>query len=537
MADDKITDKNKPELHAEKHALNTADAQSARNSDAEQIKVIQDTNPNQHSGSAGGDQDHSIEIVGFEATASRGTKLTEKDLIGTPLLKGHVELNSVTEQGVLERIAALPFEKQAQIIGAGIDAYSHELNRQQFRIFVGAVAGIGDATVGLAQGAESLCRGVYEVAQFSKEVMLNDPAAIGKAENAGAAVGKLLVGGVRIWQLTDTYLGDIGATGEYAKPLKDIAWLGQQIDQRWQGLSPEEKTRLTAKLAVENLAGLAVGLGTTKLAKSAKITEALEQLGSDASQLGGASRDKASKFISKFLDELMPQEMAVTPDGQRIPVPRQPRDNVLMSKADDLNEGHSPHDRTTKDKPAIEKFQPSEKFVAQLERVIQSLDPDELEYLKEHNVRINAVRRITDIKPELNAKTLGIYDPSSKTIYVAEEMLSFGKWVPNNDVMFELRHEFGHAYNATAHRFGEWMSNEPMFKAAFKKDLDNLTPTQRNELPLSSNHKLNMELARDEVYADMYAHAIGLESNNQYSKTLKALFPACLAHLKEEFIR
>ena len=31
-------------------------------------------------GSAGGDLDHSIEIVGFGATVSRKTKLTEKDL-------------------------------------------------------------------------------------------------------------------------------------------------------------------------------------------------------------------------------------------------------------------------------------------------------------------------------------------------------------------------------------------------------------------------------------------------------------------------
>ncbi|MDQ5935346.1 MAG: hypothetical protein QG574_2652 [Cyanobacteriota bacterium erpe_2018_sw_21hr_WHONDRS-SW48-000092_B_bin.40] len=46
--------------------------------------------------------------------------------------------------------------------------------------------------------------------------------------------------GVRLWQVSDAYLGDIGATGDYAKPLNDIAWLGQQIDKRWQAMSPEE---------------------------------------------------------------------------------------------------------------------------------------------------------------------------------------------------------------------------------------------------------------------------------------------------------
>lgn len=556
-----------------------------RNVDVARVSEIQNANPDRHSGSAGGDQDHSLEIIGFGATISRQTKLTEKDLAkdrardltrdlaidGTApnepyVLKGRVVEDALTPQAVLEKIAALPLDKQVQVVGAGIAAYQQELDHQRFRIFVGTVAGVGDGVVGLAEGVEGLGKAVCEVAQFSREVMDNDPRAADRAAKAGEVVGKVLVGGVRLWQVTDAYLGDIGATGDYAKPLKDIAWLGQQIDQRWQAMSPEEKSKLTAKLAVENLAGLAVGFGTTKLAKSMKVTEALEQLGADASQLGSGVREKAGKFISSMLDELMPQEMAVTPDGQRIvisrtprelsagtPEPKSPRDTAMFSMSDDLGEasklpGKSPtskpddlveakpkiRDTDAEVRAAIEKFPPSEKFVAQLERVIESLGSDELEYLRQRGIRVEAVRRVNDILPDMDRATLGIYNPDNRTIYIAEEVLSLGKWRANFDVMFELRHEYGHAYNATAHKFGDWLSDREDFVNAFNKDFENLSLDVQIELKLTSPPKRNLSAVRDEVFADIYAHSTGLQSNNPYSKKMKASFPNCLRFALEE---
>jgi len=556
-----------------------------RNVDVAKVNEIQNANPDRHSGSAGGDQDHSLEIIGFGATVSRQTKLTEKDLakdltkgaakdavIESALpnepyvLKGRVVENAITPQAVLEKIASLPLDKQGQIVGAGIAAYQQELDHQRFRTFVGTVAGVGDGLVGLAEGVEGLGQAVCEVAQFSREVMDNDPRAADKAAKAGEVVGKVLVGGVRLWQVTDAYLGDIGATGDYAKPLKDIAWLGQQIDQRWQAMSPEEKSKLTAKLAVENLAGLAVGFGTTKLAKSMKVTEALEQLGADASQLGSGAREKAGKFISNMLDELMPQEMAVTPDGQRITIPRtprelpgnarepkSPRDTALFSMSDDLGEsaklpGKSPasnaddlveakpqiRDADAEARAAIEKFPPSETFVAQLERVIESLDPFEKRYLERNGIRIEPVRRIDDVKPGLEHKTAGIYEPSRKVIYIAEEVLRRGDWRRNDDLLFMLRHEFGHAFNATANRFGDWLSDRPEFIRAFRADRDKLSPEQLDELRLSLKFK-TLAVARDEVFSDMYAHSTGVTSNNPYSLKMKVAFPLCLQILMEEF--
>jgi hypothetical protein len=250
----------------------------------------------------------------------------------------------VTEQSLLERIGALPLDQQAQVIGAAIKAFDGELTNQQFRIGVGAITGFGDGVVGLAEGAESLGKTIIGVAQFSRDVMANDPAAVETAAKAGESLGKLMVGGVRVFSAANDYVESVGAAtnvGDYGKPLRDVAWLGQQMNNHWESMNPEEKTRLVTKLAVENLGGMATGIATDKLAKSIKITEALEALGAEASTMGAGIHEKAKKLISGMADELLPRPMGVTPDGRLMPIPREPRmpeTKMLMSKADDLGE-------------------------------------------------------------------------------------------------------------------------------------------------------------------------------------------------------
>ncbi|MCX7196202.1 MAG: hypothetical protein NTV37_10135, partial [Proteobacteria bacterium] len=420
---------------------------------------------------------------------SRKTQLTEKDLPKVPseletpksfyatestdkkhlTLKGGVEEVVVTPQAILERIGSLPLDKQAQIVGAGIMTFKQELDHQEYRIFVGAVAGFGDAAVSLTEGVENLGKSVCAVAEFSKELATNDPAAIDKAAQAKEAAGKLFVGCVGLFTIADSYLGDVGATGDYTKPFRDIAWLGQKIDERWQAMSPEEKTRVVTKAATENLAGLAVGLGTAKLAKSMHVVEALEQLGKDASQLGGAARAKSGKFIESILDELLPQPMGVTPDGHLMPIPRTPKDsfvevvkpkapneNIMLSKADDIgdhsprmNDGVKPLRDTEKEiTAALEKFPPSELFAQELKQVADSLTLRQTKYLAERGIDIVPVRRMNDVLPETPEQMLGAFDRIHKKIFIAEEVWSLGQWRKNTDLMFELRHEFGHALNA-----------------------------------------------------------------------------------------
>jgi hypothetical protein len=253
------------------------------------------------------------------------------------LLKGCVEQTEITEQALFRKIAELPPDQQVQVIAASVQAFNQELDHQKARIFIGTVAGFGDGLVSLTSAVEGMGKAVCDVAQFSIEVMLNDPACLDKAEQAGEAVGKLLVGGVRIWQVSDNYLQSVGAAGaggDYCKTFRDIAWLGDRLNQRWQEMSPEDKARLTSKLATENLGILGSGLGISKLAKSMDVAGALEELGTAASELGAGAREKSGKFIAGMVDELAPRPMAVTPEGFMVQLDNSAEANVFMIKGD-----------------------------------------------------------------------------------------------------------------------------------------------------------------------------------------------------------
>lgn len=54
----------------------------------------------------------------------------------------------------------------------------------------------------------------------------------------------------------------------------------------------------------------------------------------------------------------------------------------------------------------------------------------------------------------------------------------------------------------------------------------------KDTLMLSEQFK-PLERAREEVFADMYAHSSGLQSNNPYSQLMKKYFPSCLKYLED----
>jgi len=179
-----------------------------------------------------------------------------------------------------------------------------------------------------------------------------------------------------------------------------------------------------------------------------------------------------------------------------------------------------------------DKLHPSETFQAELQKALESLDPEQRAFLAEHGVEVKPVRRISDAVPGKGDRTAGVYVPNEKTIYIAEEVVKFGRWQPNDDVPFMLRHEFGHALNANAHPFGDWISDQKGFIAAFKEDLAKLPEQTLHDLQLSTAFKSSAG-ARDEVFSDMYAHATGYQSNNPYSQLMKKSFPSCLKFLEE----
>lgn len=237
---------------------------------------------------------------------------------GIEYLEGYKK-PEITEQVLFERVAALPLHHQALVLAAGIQAYRQEIDHQQYRIAVGHITGVGESVVGMAQGADSLGRSICEAAQFSRDIVENNPRAGDTAEAAGHSFGKLLVGGVRVFDAADHYLGSVGAAsseGDHTKAFRDISELGHQMNQKWQSLSPEEKTRLTTKLALDNLGPIAAACAAHKLAKSMDVVGALQDLGKTASTFGGRERDKYQRFIGEVIEQCEPE--LVTNSGHRV---------------------------------------------------------------------------------------------------------------------------------------------------------------------------------------------------------------------------
>ncbi|MBA4027144.1 MAG: hypothetical protein C0473_02780 [Cyanobacteria bacterium DS3.002] len=249
-----------------------------------------------------------------------GLEQKEASLFATGIgyLEGYKK-PEITTQVLFERVAALPLYHQALVFAAGIQAYKQEIDHQQYRIAVGCITGVGESVVGMAQGADSLGKSICEAAQFSRDLVENNPRASDTAEAAGHSFGKLLVGGIRVFDAADNYLGSVGAAsyeGDHTKAFRDISELGHQMNQKWQSMSPEEKTRLTTRLAMDNLGPIAAAGAVNRLAKSMDVVGALQDLGKTASTFGGRERDKYQRFIGEIIEQCEPE--LVTNTGDRL---------------------------------------------------------------------------------------------------------------------------------------------------------------------------------------------------------------------------
>ncbi|MBA4027077.1 MAG: hypothetical protein C0473_02430 [Cyanobacteria bacterium DS3.002] len=249
-----------------------------------------------------------------------GLEQKEASLFATGIwyLEGYKK-PEITTQVLFERVAALPLHHQAIILNAGIQAYHNEINHQKFRIIVGEITGVGESVVGMAQGADSLGKSICDVAQFSRDIAEDNPRAQETATQAGHSFGKLLVGGFSVVKVADNYLGSVGAAsyeGDHTKAFRDISELGHQMNQKWQSMSPEEKSKLTTKLALENLGPIAAAGAVNKLAKSMDVVGALQDLGKTASTFGGRERDKYQRFIADIIEQCEPE--AVTNTGHKL---------------------------------------------------------------------------------------------------------------------------------------------------------------------------------------------------------------------------
>ncbi len=224
-------------------------------------------------------------------------------------------------------------------------------------------------------------------------------------------------------------------------------------------------------------------------------------------------------------------EYAGVPDGYfegMQPTKNAAKDNYMaMSSESDAGGfgGKRPMSRAERAE-ALERNPPSEIFRAEMAKAIDNLEPHLRDYLEEKGVEIKTCRRITDLFPDQKPSTMGCYSIKENSIYIAEEVRSGGQWVKNFDVDFNLRHESGHAFSYTKRGY-EQLSADVKFQKLFAQDIKNIPQDVLKSLDFDINSREGIEFAREEVFADSFAHATGCATKNRYSQLIREHFPSC----------
>jgi len=365
--------------HVEQVEINTPDANAARVAGASDIKAFQDTNLNKHSGSAGGADQESIQIValdknGKEEIIAERAKENKANPVAQMIAQfsdwvesladgqdkerfreevraqssdaGIAKISEPTQplentpDGWLEvghRIAALHLDKQIQVIGnclvIGVQDYQAEQRQRTLGALIGTVQGVGHVAENLAK-----------IADFGAALILNDKDKAGAlAAEFGTSVGQTIVGGVQLFQAVEKYSYDIGYTGDYGKPLRDIQFVANTLNDKWSKLSPLEQERVKYEFISEMVAGgLTSGGGAAAIGKAKKYTEILEVIADKSKQFaienGGKAWHGSKKMAEKIAVSVkrLAEPELVSAEGQIVKVSDFVKKPGLEIKAADL---------------------------------------------------------------------------------------------------------------------------------------------------------------------------------------------------------
>jgi hypothetical protein len=211
---------------------------------------------------------------------------SRKDAQAPPALKNDSEGWTQAER----LIAALPFDKQVQVMSAGLRAgveqYRQEDQERQIGAIIGSAQGVGNVAVNLAK-----------IADFSAYCIIGDKERAGAmAEEFGKAFGETTFSGIRLIEISKRYCYEVSSQGDYSKPFRDIVAVGEMLDSQWSQLPPREQERRKYELMSQMVAdGLIGTAGAQAIGKAKTFTGILDTLAERVTMSGSLSIDNANR--------------------------------------------------------------------------------------------------------------------------------------------------------------------------------------------------------------------------------------------------
>ncbi len=175
------------------------------------------------------------------------------------------------------RISELPAEKQLEVIGAGLMAgheqYEADERERVWGQLIGTTEGLGAVAVNLATISEFTCDVIAGNKSRAEE----------RGGHFGKALGETLVIGVQLFSAADQYLLNVGYTGQYSKPFKDLADFGGALNERWSQIPPREQERIKYRFITEMAVDGLIGAGGAKaIGKAKTFTEVMDAIAIEA---------------------------------------------------------------------------------------------------------------------------------------------------------------------------------------------------------------------------------------------------------------
>lgn len=211
-----------------------------------------------------------------DATNARATDVTREKT----LLYGHV-----SEPDTWDKVAALPEKTQAEIILTAIRANAEHWGREQAQRTIGSL-------MGTTEGVGQILQDMATITDFNHACLTGDKETAAKMGEAfGESFGRMLVGGVNILKISDDYLQDLGAQGDWTKPVKDLTRLNQVLNTAWDELPPMEQERLKSRFITEFAANALMPETSVRLLKAGKFTEVLPNMVKIAKRCGAELKE------------------------------------------------------------------------------------------------------------------------------------------------------------------------------------------------------------------------------------------------------